>query len=340
MGVPNPRDTASSVVHYKRTKICYQSSDLLHFCAAVNREIQPNNFCTKVVILAPSLFILLLFFVRVQCALAVFVIVCGCAAVFCSKKNQFGSNFFCSVQFGSSSSYPFQIVIMKFGEFVSADICQVAAQQIPAHRATLYHRRRKVAEKRLHKRSGFNSWSTAETLSCVYSWNHAVMCMGGYLFFLLFFHCLLRKWRRHKDAYPNASRYASRASAVYLKISRKVFKIWRRNKRALDRKLFHLKVWCLVLYYMMYGKLYRARVRFKKKLVPLVQYVKSAYMKMTFSIYCHLPPLRVSAMVIFLGLFMSGNVELNPGPKEGKHHNELCPLNKHYEIVMITMLLL
>ena len=76
---------------------------------------------------------------------------------------------------------------------------------------------------------------------------------------------------------------------------------------------------------MMYGKLYRARIRFKKKIAPLVDRVKLVYVTVTFTIYCHLPPLRVSAVVIFLGLFMSGNVELNPGPKEGEYCNR-----KHY----------
>ena len=207
---------------------------------------------------------------------------------------------------------------MKFGEFIRADVCQVAVQQVPAHRATLNHRRRKVAEKRLQECNGFN-WGTEETLSCMYRSNHAVprSCMGGFLL-IFFFHCLFRKWRRHKGAYPNASRYASRASAAYSKISGKICKIWRRHKCAFDKVVFRVKVVCLVLYYMTYGKLYRAKIRMKKKIAPFLRLIKSAYMRATFAIYIHLPPLRVSAAVIFLALFMSGNVELNPGPKEGE----------------------
>ena len=214
---------------------------------------------------------------------------------------------------------------MKFGEFIRADICQVAVQQVPAHKATLYHRRRKVAEKQLHECNGY-SWGTVETLSCMYTSSYTVTstCMGGVLL-CLFFHCLFHTWRRHKGAYPNASRYASRASAVYFKISGKVSKIWRRNKRALDRKIFRLKIWCLVRYYLLYGKLYRAKKQFKKWVTPLVHRVKSAYMRVAFSVYRHLPPLRVSAAVIFLGLFMSGNIELNPGPKEGIKCCTRCP---------------
>ena len=75
-----------------------------------------------------------------------------------------------------------------------------------------------------------------------------------------------------------------------------------------------------MLYYMTYGKLYRAKIRVKKKIAPFLRPIKSAYMRATFAIYRHLPPLRVSAAVIFLGLLMSGNVELNPGPKEGEYH--------------------
>ena len=204
---------------------------------------------------------------------------------------------------------------MKFNECVRADVCQVAVDSSPAHRATLYHRQRKVAEKRLRESSGL-SWSTPETLSCVS--DRAVTCTGGFILFL-FLHYLLRKWRRHKGAYPTASRYASRASAVYNKVAGKIHKIWRRHKRAFDKKVIRIKLWCLVYYYLIYGKLYRARTRFKKKLTPVVHRIESAYMKAACCIYHHVPTLRVSAVVIFLWLFMSGNVELNPGPKEGEY---------------------
>ena len=148
---------------------------------------------------------------------------------------------------------------MKFNEFMSVDVCQVAIEQSPAHKPTLYHRRRKVAEKRLHECSRL-SWGTSETLSCIYSSNHAVACMGGFLLFIIL-RCLLHKWRRHKGAYPKASRYASHASAVYTKVAGKIHKVWRRNKHALDKKLFRLKLWCIVLYYLICGKLYRAQKR-------------------------------------------------------------------------------
>ena len=203
---------------------------------------------------------------------------------------------------------------MKISDCVKADVYQATVDSSPAHRATLCHRRRKVAEKRLHECSGL-SWGTPETLSCVS--DRAVTCMGGFILFL-FLHCLLHKWRQHKGAYPTASRYASCGSAVCNKVAGKVHKIWRRHKRAMEKKVFHLKLWCLVYYYLICGKLYRARTRFKKKLTLLVHHIESVYMKAAYSVYHRLPPLRVSAVVIFLWLFMSGDVELNPGPGKGK----------------------
>ena len=217
----------------------------------------------------------------------------------------------------ASTMLPPLSATMKFNASVSADICQAAVDQSPAHKATLSQRRRKVAEKRLHECTGL-SWGTSETLSCVYTSDHAVMCMGGFLLFL-FFHCLRHKWRRHKSAYPTASCYASRASAKYNKVASKVHKIWRRQKCALDKQVFRLKLWCIVLCYLTSGKLYRARTWFKKKLAQIVDHFKSVYVNVAFSIYRHLPPMRVSAVVIFLGLLMSGDIEANPGPKEGKH---------------------
>ena len=44
---------------------------------------------------------------------------------------------------------------------------------------------------------------------------------------------------------------------------------------------------------------------------------KLIYMKVAFFICSHLPCLRMSAIVIFQHLLLSGDVELNPGPKEG-----------------------
>ena len=173
--------------------------------------------------------------------------------------------------------------------FVSADAFEAAVEASPAHKATLNHRRRKVAEHRLQQHYGV-CWGTAETVSCVP--DIAVPCMGWLVVFLLI-QCLLLKWRKRKGFYPKASHYAARCYKVYI-----------RRKCALDRKVF-----CFI---------YQAQVRCIKKLKLIFDLCKLICVNVTVSIYRHTPPMRVSAAVVFLGLLMSGNVELNPGPKEGE----------------------
>ena len=203
---------------------------------------------------------------------------------------------------------------MKLSQAFNADVYQAVVASSPANRATLNHQRRKVAEHRLQQHHGL-SWGTSETLSCVP--DKAMVCMGGFLLFL-YFQCLLCKWRKQKGCHPKAARYASRCSAVCYKIGRRVTKASRRWKFALDRKMFHIKLWLIVLYYLLAGKIYRTKVRWKTKVSLILTRSLLVYMKVTFRVYHHLPSLRVSAWVIFLWLFMSGDVELNPGPKEGE----------------------
>ena len=190
--------------------------------------------------------------------------------------------------------------------FVSADAFEAAVEASPAHKATLNHRRRKVAELRLQQHNGHNgvSWGTAETVSCVPV--VAVPCMGWLLVFLLT-QCLLLKWRKRKGFYPKASRYAARCYKVYI-----------RRKCALDRKVIRLYIWYIVLRYILDIKVLRAKVRCKKKLTSIFDRCKLICVNATVSTYHHIPPMGVSAAVIFLGLLMSGNVELNPGPEQGE----------------------
>ena len=199
---------------------------------------------------------------------------------------------------------------------VGADVYLAAVEAYPAHRATLNHRKRKVAEHRLQQHYGLD-WGTLETLSGVP--DKAVPCMGVVLL-LLFLKLLLLRWRKKKFAHPTASHYAARCSAAYNKVAERVYKVYSRRKRVLDREVFRFKLWCLVRYYMLYGKLYRASRRCKKKAMQIVNHFKRMFVKVTFLVYQSMPPRRSSATVIFLGLFMSGNVELNPGPKEGEYN--------------------
>ena len=196
---------------------------------------------------------------------------------------------------------------------VSADVYLAAVETSPAHRATLNHRRRKVAEHRLQQHYGLD-WGTSETVSGVPE--KAVPCMGVVLL-LLFLKFLLLRWRKKKSVHPMASYYAAHYSAVYCKVARRVYKVYSRRKHALDGRVFCLKLRCLVQYYMLYGKLHRASKKCKKKAMQIVNDFKRMFVKVTFLAYQSMPPLRTSAVVIFLGLLMSGNVELNPGPKDG-----------------------
>ena len=193
---------------------------------------------------------------------------------------------------------------------VNADIYQAVVESSPANRATLNHRRRKVAEHRLQQHHGL-SWGTSETLSCVP--DKAMACMGGFLLFL-FFQCLLCKWRKRKGCHPTASHYVSQCAAVCSKAAMRLHKAYR-TKHKLSSQVFYIKLSCFVLYSLLYGKLLTTKARCRNKVLTVVEYGKLIYIKVTVTVY---RPLRVSAAVLFLWLFLSGDVELNPGPKEGE----------------------
>ena len=205
---------------------------------------------------------------------------------------------------------------MAFSLPISADVYEAAVAACPADRATLNHRRRKVAEHRLQQSHGL-CWGAAESLNCVPDNTGIPECMGVALV-LLYLQFLLLKWRKRKGTHPTASRYASHCAAVYSRIYSRVHRVYRRKKRTLSRKVFRIRLWCLVYYWLAYGKLMRTKIKYKRKLVKVIDRGKLRYMKVIFSIYRRLPSLGVSAAVIFLGLFMSGDIELNPGPKEGE----------------------
>ena len=202
--------------------------------------------------------------------------------------------------------------------FVTLEIYQAAVQLSPARRHTLNLRKRKLAAQRLAQCCNL-SWCTEETLNHVS--NTAVTCTGGVLLFL-FVQCLLHKWRKHKGSHPVASRYASLGTAVYRKVAGRVHRVWRKQKHSLKKKASQFKLWCMVYYYLIYGMASRVWFRCKHKLVkPLTYYTdrgKCMYHQITLSVYQYVPILRVSAVVIFLHLFCSGDVELNPGPIDGK----------------------
>ena len=149
---------------------------------------------------------------------------------------------------------------------------------------------------------------------------------GGLLLFL-FVQCLLHKWRKHKGSHLVASRYASLGTATYRKVAGKVHRVYKRQKNSLKKKVSQCKLLCMVAWF-----------RCKHKLVkPLIYYIDQGeytYHQLTQSVYQHVPFLRVSPVVIFLHLFCSGDVELNPGPKHGKVNcSSECTSYKAYTFV-------
>ena len=67
--------------------------------------------------------------------------------------------------------------------------------------------------------------------------------------------------------------------------------------------------------------------------------MKNAYIKAALFIYRYAPFMRVSAVVIFLHLFMSGDVELHPGPQgELLHCQPLQILLVNFYVVLIVIL--
>ena len=198
-------------------------------------------------------------------------------------------------------------------EFIPPDVYTAANDLAPAHRATLNHRRKKSAAHRLRQCNGL-SWTTSETLSCTPE--AALNCVGAIL--LIFFaQRLLHKWKIYKGTHPVAARFVSERVATYQKVEHRVHKVWKRQKHKIKKRLFHLKLRYIVFRYFVRRKAARVWARCKERGAIFFERIKSAYLKAASFIYRHLPFIRVSAVVIFLHLFMSGDVEPNPGPQGG-----------------------
>ena len=96
-------------------------------------------------------------------------------------------------------------------------------------------------------------------------------------------------------------------------------RIYIKKKRFVTKKIVRFKLWCLVYYYLAYGKTMKAWFRCKQKfLKPLKRHVDRliyTYCHMCEVVYRYAPTL---AVVILMHLLLSGDVEQNPGPKDGK----------------------
>ena len=201
---------------------------------------------------------------------------------------------------------------------ISVEIRQAAIQLSPGRRPTLNKRKRQLAAERLSRYTNLY-WCTGETLGNVP--DKAVSCVGGILLFLVF-QFLFLKWRKYKGAHPVASLYASHGAATYGRVAGRVHKFYDKRKRLLVKKYFRFKLWCIVYYYLAYGKAKRTWSKCKNKVVTLatkcVNGFKSMYLNMAVCVYHYAPTLKVSGMVILMYLILSGDVEPNPGPKNGK----------------------
>ena len=201
---------------------------------------------------------------------------------------------------------------------VALDVRQAVIQCSPARRPTLNLRKMELT---VQRQSHYNSlnWCTGEILSQNVH-GIAVSCMGGLIPFLFVIHILFHKWRKYKGTHPIASRVAARGAAAYRKVARRVARIYTRKKRFITKKVALFKLWCLVYYYVAYSKTMRAWFRWKKKyLKPLKRHVDRIVRT-----YCHVCKVTyryapTSAMVILMHLLLSGDVEQNPGPKDGKY---------------------
>ena len=201
---------------------------------------------------------------------------------------------------------------------VSVDVRQAAIQLSPSRRPTLNLRKRELAVERLSQCSNL-SWCTGETLSSV---PHAAGSCVGALLLVLFIRCLFLKWRKYKGTHPVASRYAFHGAAACDRVASRVCKVYRKKRRSFERKYFRMKLWCIVYYYLVYGKATRAWIKCRYKVVNrvscLVDRLKTAYLGMAVRVYHYAPTIKVSALVIFLYLILSGDIEVNPGPRHGE----------------------
>ena len=193
-------------------------------------------------------------------------------------------------------------------EFIPPDIFSTAIELTPAHRATLNQRRKKAAIHKLRK----YSWITLENFNCVSDNTSTAM---GTILLIIFCHCLFHRWGRYKGTHPVASLRVSQCLTPCRRVAHRIDKVWKRLKHRMKRRLFHLWVLYIIFHFLVRRKVIRVWTKCKDRGAHYFERMKNAYIKSALFIYCFSSFMRVSAVVIFLHLFMSGDVELNPGPQ-------------------------
>ena len=193
-------------------------------------------------------------------------------------------------------------------EFIPPDIFSAAVEFAPAHRATLNQRRQKAAIHKLQK----YSWITSENFNCV---SDTTITVVGTILLIIFCRCLLHRRGRYKGTHPVASLRVSQCLSPCRRVAHRMDKIWKRLKHRMKRWLFLLWVLYIVFHFLVRRKVSRIWTKCKDRGAFYFERMKIAYIKAALFIYCVSSFIRVSAVVIFLHLFMSGDVELNPGPQ-------------------------
>ena len=195
-------------------------------------------------------------------------------------------------------------------EFIPPDIFSVAVELAPAHRATLNQRKQKAAIHKLQK----SSWITPETFGCS---SNTTVAFVGVILLIFLCRCFLHRWRRYKGIHPVASCCVSRCVAPYCRVAHRIKKVSKRQKRRMKQWFFLLWLLYIILCYLVHQKVARLWTKCKDRGAYYFERMKIAYIRAALFIYHFSSLLRVSAVVIFLHLFMSGDVELNPGPQGG-----------------------
>ena len=204
-------------------------------------------------------------------------------------------------------------------EFIHPDVFRAAVEVVPARRATLNQRKQNAAIHKLQKCSGLH-WITPETFSCL---SGNTVSLSGALLLIFFCQCLLGRWRRIKGNHPVACRHISRCMAPCRRVAHRIDKVLKRQNRRMRRWLFRLWLLYVILRFLVRRKVARVWRKCKNRGAYYFERMKNAYIKAALFIYRYAPFMRVSAVVIFLHLFMSGDVELHPGP-QGKLLYYLC----------------
>ena len=196
-------------------------------------------------------------------------------------------------------------------EFIHPDVFRAAVEVIPARRVTLNQRKQNAAIHKLQKCSGLH-WITPEIFSCL---SDNTVCLSGALLLIFFCQCLLGRWRRIKGNHPVTCRRISRCIAPCRRVAHRMDKVLKQQNRRIRRWLFRLWLLYVILRFLVHRKVARVWKKCKSRGVYYFECMKNAYIKVSLFIYRYSPLMRVSAGVIFLHLFMSGDVELHPGPQ-------------------------